>query len=79
MLNQNKVNEAYETCIFNLAIGVEFDALLELQRQAGLLDEFEMAEGISLALLAWEMSDGFNASLKYSPIHDDMTDYEDYE
>ena len=77
MLNQKKVDEAYETCIFNLAIGVEFDMLLELQRQAALLDEFEMAEGISLALLAWELSDGFNASLKYSPIYDELENYED--
>jgi len=63
-LNQKEVDTAYETAIYNLALGVDQEALLQLQYDAALADEYEVAQGVNLALMAWEMSNGFNASMK---------------
>jgi len=63
-LNLELVNTAYEAAIFNLAIGVELDVLLELMQESAEADDFETARGINLAVEAWELSELATSSVK---------------
>ena len=63
-LDQELVDKAYEATIFNLALGVETEALLQIQYDSALEDDFETAQGVSLGILAWELSGNFNCNLK---------------
>jgi|TARA_B100000809_G_scaffold250735_1_gene283516 hypothetical protein len=63
-LDQELVDKAYEATIFNLALGVDVKALSEVQYDSAMEDDFETAQGVSLGILAWELSGNFNCNLK---------------
>ena len=63
-LDQELVDKAYEATIFNLALGVDVKALSEVQYDSAKEDDFETAQGVSLGILAWELSGNFNCNLK---------------
>lgn len=63
-LDQELVNNAYEAAIFNLALGVEIEALTEVQLNSASDDDLETAQGISLGILAWGLGGDFNCKIK---------------
>ena len=63
-LDKKLVDNAYEAAIFNLALGVDVEALTEVQLNSALEDDFETAQGLSLGILAWGLAGDFNCNLK---------------
>ena len=63
-LDKELVKKAYEATIFNLALGVDIEILLDLQHFSASEDDFETAQGVSLGIKAWDLAGEFNCNLK---------------